>query len=61
MGEPLTLGTILGVLLGILAGFGIAEILTLGVKVAAVMVLLPAMINVLVEGLEIVRKAAEAF
>ncbi|MDH6349022.1 PTS transporter subunit IIC [Brevibacillus sp. FSL K6-0770] len=61
MGEPLTLGTILGVLLGILAGFGIAEILTLGIQVAAVMVLLPAMINVLVEGLEIVRQAAEQF
>jgi PTS system galactitol-specific IIC component len=32
---------------------------TLGIKVAAVMVLLPAMINILVQGLEIVREAAE--
>ena len=59
MGEPLTLGTILGVLLGILAGLNITDILTLGIKVAAVMVLLPAMINILVQGLEIVREAAE--
>ncbi|WP_032121212.1 PTS galactitol transporter subunit IIC [Clostridium amazonitimonense] len=59
MGEPLTLGTILGAGLGILAGWDITKILTLGVKVAAVMVLLPAMINVLVEGLITVRDAAE--
>ncbi|QTL99586.1 PTS galactitol transporter subunit IIC [Iocasia frigidifontis] len=59
VGEPLTLGTILGVLLGILAGFNVTKILTLGIKVAAVMVLLPAMINVLVDGLVTVRDAAE--
>lgn len=59
MGEPLTLGTILGILLGLLAGLPLADILTLGIKVAAVMVLLPAMINILVQGLEIVREAAE--
>ncbi|MDM5201104.1 PTS transporter subunit IIC [Fictibacillus enclensis] len=60
MGEPLTLGSILGVLLGILAGFNVADILTLGIKVAAVMVLLPSMINILVQGLDIIREAAEA-
>ncbi|MBU5440148.1 PTS galactitol transporter subunit IIC [Tissierella sp. MSJ-40] len=60
MGEPLTLGTILGALLGVLAGFNITEIMILAIKVASVMVLLPAMINVLVEGLVTVRDAAEA-
>ncbi|MBW4829084.1 MAG: PTS galactitol transporter subunit IIC [Clostridiaceae bacterium] len=59
MGEPLTLGTILGAILGILAGWNLTDILGLAVKVAAVMVLLPAMINVLVEGLVTVRDAAE--
>ncbi|MDF2883309.1 MAG: galactitol transporter subunit [Clostridiaceae bacterium] len=59
MGEPLTLGTILGVALGILAGWNVNDIMTLAIKVAAVMVLLPAMINVLVEGLITVRDAAE--
>ncbi|KAB2495119.1 PTS transporter subunit IIC [Priestia endophytica] len=59
MGEPLTLGTILGILLGLLAGLPPADVVTLGIKVAAVMVLLPAMINILVQGLEIVREAAE--
>lgn len=59
MGEPLTLGTLLGVALGILAGWNVNDIMTLAIKVAAVMVLLPAMINVLVEGLITVRDAAE--
>ncbi|WP_408008199.1 PTS galactitol transporter subunit IIC [Pseudalkalibacillus sp. A8] len=59
MGEPLTLGTILGIVLGILAGFSVPDILKLGINVAAVMVLLPAMINILVEGLEIIREATE--
>lgn len=59
MGEPLTLGTILGVVLGLLAGWDITGTMTLAIKVAAVMVLLPAMINVLVDGLVTVRDAAE--
>lgn len=59
MGEPLTLGTILGIVLGALAGWNITDIMTLAIKVAAVMVLLPPMINVLVEGLVTVRDAAE--
>ncbi|WP_315907036.1 PTS transporter subunit IIC [Priestia koreensis] len=60
-GEPLTLGAIIGVVLGILAGFNIADVLTLGITVAAVMVLLPKMVDVLVEGLTIIRDAAEDF
>lgn len=59
MGEPLTLGTILGALLGLLAGWSVSNVLTLAVKMAAVMILLPAMVNVLVQGLMIVRDAAE--
>lgn len=59
MGEPLTLGTLLGVVLGILAGWNVTDIMTLAIKVAAVMVLLPSMINVLVDGLVTVRDAAE--
>ncbi|MGE7184924.1 PTS galactitol transporter subunit IIC [Peribacillus sp. NPDC006672] len=60
-GEPLTLGAIIGVLLGILAGFDVGSVMTLGVTVGAVMVLLPKMVDVLVEGLSIIREAAEAF
>ncbi|MEK5107581.1 PTS transporter subunit IIC [Cytobacillus sp. FSL K6-0129] len=60
-GEPMTLGALIGTLLGILAGFDVAAVLTLGITVAAVMVLLPKMVDVLVEGLNIIREAAEAF
>ncbi|WP_371363464.1 PTS system galactitol-specific EIIC component [Sporomusa rhizae] len=60
MGEPLTLGTILGLGLGFLAGWDTKDTVMLAVKIAAVMVLLPSMINVLVEGLVTVRDAAEA-
>jgi len=60
MGEPLTLGTLLGLALGAMAGWDVTATLTLAIKIAAVMVLLPAMIKVLVEGLITVRDAAEA-
>lgn len=59
MGEPLALGTMLGIFLGLLAGFDIDNILQLAIKVAAVMVLLPKMISVLVDGLVIVSESAE--
>lgn len=59
LGEPLTLGIILGVGLGLLAGWDVGEVFNLGIKMAAIMVLLPVMIGVLVQGLVIVRDAAE--
>lgn len=59
LGEPLTLGIILGIGLGVLAGWSVGKVFELGVKMAAIMVLLPVMIGVLVQGLVIVRDAAE--
>lgn len=59
-GEPLTLGFILGLLISLLAGYDISQAFTLAIKVAAAMVLLPKMISILVEGLMIVRDAAES-
>jgi len=61
LGEPVTLATILGFGLGVLAGWPITEILPLAVKVAAVMVLLPKMVAVTVEGVMVIRDAAETF
>jgi len=61
LGEPVTLATILGAGLGILAGWPIDEVLPLAVKVAAVMVLLPKMVDVTVEGVMVIRDAAEEF
>ncbi|MCI1858801.1 MAG: PTS galactitol transporter subunit IIC [Sporolactobacillus sp.] len=58
-GEPLTLGFILGIAIALLAGFNLTKTLSLAVNVAAAMVLLPKMIDILIEGLVIVRDAVE--
>lgn len=55
LGEPISLGFILGVLIGILAGYKVNLILTLSINVAASMYLLPEMVGVLIKGLVMVR------
>jgi len=60
IGEPLTLGFVLGLLLALLAGYDASAAVALAIKVAAAMLLLPKMIEILVQGLMIVRDAAEA-
>lgn len=57
----MTLATILGAGLGILAGWPMDQVLPLAVKVAAVMILLPKMVDVTVEGVMVIRDAAEAY
>lgn len=59
VGEPLTFGAFLGLALGFMAGWDAAASLTLAVKIAAVMVLLPEVTNVLVRGLVTIRDAAQ--
>ena len=59
-GEPTTLGFVLGLLLALLAGYDASAAVALAIKVAAAMLLLPKMIEILVQGLMIVRDAAEA-
>lgn len=58
-GEPLTLGFILGIAIALMAGYDISKTLTLAINVAAAMVLLPKMIDILVEGLTMVRDHVE--
>ncbi|EJL8368916.1 PTS galactitol transporter subunit IIC [Salmonella enterica] len=50
-GEPMMVGTILGVLLGIIAGYDFKHILLLGISIGGVMFILPRMVRILVEGL----------
>ena len=50
-GEPVLIGFIIGAVIGLLAGQPFGEILALGINMAAVMVLLPRMVSLLVEGL----------
>ena len=50
-GDSMILGLIFGLLIGIIAGLPVSAILTLGITVAAVMVILPRMVAILMEGL----------
>jgi PTS system galactitol-specific IIC component len=66
-GESLFLGLVIGLLLG-LAGYGLDDpradsiaILTLGMNIAAVMLILPRMVAILMEGLIPVSEAARTF
>lgn len=60
-GEPMMIGLILGVLLGLLAGYDVKGLLNIGVNLAAVMLLLPRMTRVLLEGLMPISQAVQAF
>lgn len=50
-GEPMMVGTILGVLLGIISGYDFKYILLLGISIGGVMFILPRMVRILMEGL----------
>lgn len=60
-GQPTMLGFILGVFVGILAKYSISEIIDLGIHMAAVMVLIPKMTALFVEGLMPISSAATEF
>lgn len=51
VGEPLFMGFIIGLIIGILAGENIGQILIIGMSTAATMVLTPKMMQILMEGL----------
>nr|MBC7244521.1 PTS galactitol transporter subunit IIC [Chloroflexota bacterium] len=51
LGEPVVMGAVVGVILGIIAGYNVAKILGFAAVVAALMVLLPRMVAILSEGL----------
>jgi PTS system galactitol-specific IIC component len=61
IGEPITIGIVLGVLLGLLGGQPLAGILKLGVTLAAVMLIFPRMVGILMEGLVPVSEAVRDF
>jgi PTS system galactitol-specific IIC component len=69
-GDPMVMGLVIGVVLGLIAYFGefagafvptLGKIIVLGVNLAAVMVLLPRMVRILMEGLIPVSEAARDF
>lgn len=60
-GESTVLGLIIGLGMGILAGYDLGGMLQLGVKTSAVMVLMPRMVSLLMEGLAPISEAANTF
>jgi PTS system galactitol-specific IIC component len=69
-GDPMVMGLIIGVILGLIGYFAnfatdflgtLANILILGVQLAAVMVLLPRMVQILMEGLIPISESAREF
>lgn len=61
LGEPVVMGGILGLFIGILAGFEAHQIIVTGIQMAAVLILVPRMIQVLMEGMLTVAEAASEF
>ncbi len=57
-GEPMMMGIIIGIVIGILAGYDVAGVLTLGINMGAVMMLMPRMVKLLMEGLIPISEAA---
>ena len=51
VGEPGILGLILGIIIGIAAGYNVQGILGLGMQVATMMIVLPRMVSIISEGL----------
>src|SRR5699024_6091183 len=52
------IGLFLGVVIGILAGYSVGDVIEIGVAMAAVMVLMPRMVKLLMEGLMPVSESA---
>lgn len=60
-GEPIIIGTVLGLVISAIAGYSLPEILTFGVTMGAVLVLIPKMASLLMEGLLPISDAASEF
>lgn len=61
MGEPMMIGLILGIIFGLLARYDFTKVLTTGVNLVGVMLLLPRMTRVLLEGLMPISQAVQKF
>lgn len=61
LGQPTIVGTVLGLIIGLLARFSIAQSLQLAVTMGAVFLLLPRVVAILMEGLTPIAEAAREF
>ncbi|GAB4074096.1 PTS galactitol transporter subunit IIC [Barrientosiimonas marina] len=58
LGDSMVLGTVLGLIIGLLAGYNVTDTMQLAVKTGAVLVLMPKMVSLLMEGLNPISQAA---
>lgn len=61
LGEPMMIGIMLGIGIGCLAGYDSKAVINLGMQMGAVMVVLPKMVALLMEGLMPISEGARAF
>lgn len=60
-GEPPTIGFILGILLAIAVGYDVKGILEMGIAIGALLLIMPRMVKILMEGLIPISEAAKSF
>lgn len=60
-GEPIFMGLFLGIIIGALAGYNPGKIIQVGMAMAGVMVLMPRMVKLLMEGLIPISEGAREF
>ncbi|HGI3583431.1 TPA: PTS galactitol transporter subunit IIC [Streptococcus agalactiae] len=60
-GDTTVMGLIIGIVMGLLANYNVTNTLQLGIKTAAVMVLMPRMVALLMEGLTPISESANTF
>ncbi|MBP1948392.1 PTS galactitol transporter subunit IIC [Virgibacillus litoralis] len=60
-GDSTIIGVFIGIVIGVLAGYNVTETLQLAIQTGAVMMLLPRMVSLLMEGLTPVSEAAGEF
>ena len=61
VGDPVVIGFVLGFILGIVARYNFGEAFKLGINLGAIMILLPRMVKVVMEGLMPISDGAKAF
>lgn len=60
-GDSTVMGVLIGVVIGFLAGYSVSEVMQLAVQTGAVMMLMPRMVSLLMEGLSPISEAASEF
>lgn len=57
-GQPIIIGTVLGVVIGLLAGYEVGESVQLGVQMGAVILLMPMVVKLIMQGLMPIAESA---